>query len=207
MHRHSAESARRTRTFAYRTMAYLIAPIISRLTLDLVMEIRIQSSGNRAQIRLADHITVMETSVLLISERNLKDESADLSQADARRFAIVTSLSVPTVLSFVAAFVDVVFYLGIFDTFVAFITGTIIIMFAELAEPNGATLNKIAVLPTFIVALSLWTLLIKAMRIRGYQVILHHILLFQAALLAITMIFSRPGSHRYRVLTVGRPSL
>src|SRR3954454_20076302 len=113
-----------------------------------------------------------------------------LSEADARRFEIATSLSVPVVLSFIAAFVDVVCYLGIYGTFVAFITGTIIIMFTELAEPIGASLNKVAVLPIFLIALSVWTLLIKQMRARGYQVILHQLLLLQAALLASTTVLS-----------------
>lgn len=116
--------------------------------------------------------------------------NAQLSQTDARRFAIVTGLSVPTILSFVSAFVDVVCYLGVFDTFVAFITGTIIIMFVEFAKPNGATLNKLAVLPIFVVALSVWILSIKAIRIRGYQVILHHALFLQAVLLALVMLLA-----------------
>jgi uncharacterized membrane protein YoaK (UPF0700 family) len=119
----------------------------------------------------------------------------------------VTSLSVPTVLSFVAAFVDVVCYLGVFDTFVAFITGTIIILFVEFARPNGATLNKVVVLPIFLVALSIWTLLIKAMRIRGYQVILHQILLCQAVLLAMTALLAArlsplPGPDSWQTVTV-----
>jgi uncharacterized membrane protein YoaK (UPF0700 family) len=143
----------------------------------------------------------------LSSEPNWTPEGADLSQADARRFAIVTSLSVPVVLSFVAAFVDVVCYLGMFDTFVAFITGTIIILFVELARPNGASLNKITVLPIFLIAVSVWTLLIKAMRTKGYQVILHHILLVQAALLAITMLLATllsplPGPDSWQTLAV-----
>ncbi len=141
------------------------------------------------------------------SERDWKDESAGLSQADTRRFAIVTSLSVPIVLSFVAAFVDVVCYLGLFDTFVAFITGTIIVMFVELAKPNGTTLNKITVLPIFLVALSVWALLIKAMRIRGYQVILHHILFLQAVLLVVTMLLATrfsplPGADSWQAVAV-----
>jgi uncharacterized membrane protein YoaK (UPF0700 family) len=131
----------------------------------------------------------------------------DLSPADARRFAIATSLSVPAVLSFVAAFVDVVCYLGLFDTFVAFITGTIIIMFAELAKPNGTTMNKITILPIFLIALSAWTLLIKTVRTKGYQVILHHILLIQAILLALTMLLANrfaplPGPDSWQTVAV-----
>ncbi|MGE0259091.1 MAG: YoaK family protein [Alphaproteobacteria bacterium] len=134
-------------------------------------------------------------------------ENPDLSPADARRFAVATSLLIPMVLSFVAAFVDVVCYLGVFSTFVAFITGTIIIMFTELAEPSGASLNKITALPIFLAALSVWTLLIKTMRARGYQVILHHILLVQAILLALTMVLANrfaplPDPDNWRTVAV-----
>jgi uncharacterized membrane protein YoaK (UPF0700 family) len=117
-------------------------------------------------------------------------ENDRLSEADARRFAIVRSLAVPTVLSFVSAFVDVVCFIGVFDTFVAFITGTIIILFTEIPRTGVIHLNKLAVLPIFLVGLSAGILLIKAMRNSGYQVILHQILFLQATLLGMTMLLA-----------------
>jgi uncharacterized membrane protein YoaK (UPF0700 family) len=113
-----------------------------------------------------------------------------LPEADSHRFAIVASLSVPVVLSFVSAFVDVICYIGVFNTFVAFITGTIIILFTEIPRTGAVHLNKLAALPIFLAGLAAAALLIKAMRERGYQVILHYILMLEAVLLGMTMLLA-----------------
>ena len=116
--------------------------------------------------------------------------SHELSDLDASRFRVVSGPSVPVILAFVAAYVDVIFFLELDGTFVAFITGTMIVMFTDLVQPDGAKLNKVAVLPVFVLSVSFWALAIKAARARGYTVILHHTLVIQGVALGATLLLA-----------------
>ncbi len=101
---------------------------------------------------------------------------------DERRLAAAAHLATPVVLAFVAAFVDVVCYLGLFRTFTAFITGNIIVLSAEFEHYDSGTLTKLLVLPTFAVAAAGWIVLIKRMR-RGGASVAHLLIVMEAALL------------------------
>lgn len=125
-----------------------------------------------------------------IARRPLLVEPERLPPREARRFRIVTSLWTPVILSFSAAFVDAVFFLGLFQTFVAFITGTIIVVVTELAAGTSAPGAKLAVLPAFVAGLAMWVGIVKAMRRAGFQVLLHYAVLTQAALLAAVALFA-----------------
>ncbi|MFC4271823.1 DUF1275 domain-containing protein [Sneathiella chungangensis] len=80
------------------------------------------------------------------------------SQSSAR---LPTDQHIPILLSFISAFVDVICYLGLFRTFTAFITGTLIILAAETIHPDGVWLMKAVVVAAFIASLFLWVLLFR----------------------------------------------
>ena len=119
-----------------------------------------------------------------------RDSSADPAVAarDERRFRIASSLLVPAVLSFVAGFVDVTCYIGLFETFTAFITGNIIVLVSNIAEGKGEIWTKVMVLPAFLAAAAVWVELIKWIRAAGRDVIVHILLLAEAALIALFML-------------------
>jgi len=70
---------------------------------------------------------------------------------------------VPIVLSFCSGFVDVTCYLGLFHSFTAFITGTVIIMCSELLRPDGLLWIRGVILATFLVSAFAWIGIVKRM--------------------------------------------
>jgi len=92
----------------------------------------------------------------------------------------------PVLLSFVAAFIDVICYLALFRTFTAFVTGTLFILATELIHEDGELVTKIVVILTFMASLFVWVALIR--RFSGR----HHLrsILFgiEAGLLVLFMI-------------------
>jgi len=56
-------------------------------------------------------------------------------------------------LSFISAFVDAICYLGLFRTFTAFITGTLIVLATEVVQTDGEFVTKIVVTVSFIASL------------------------------------------------------
>lgn len=89
----------------------------------------------------------------------------------------------PLVLAFVAAFVDAVSFFGINGTFVAFVTGTIIILGVELATPEAQSTLKMATIGAFCFGVLLWVSAIKTMY--HFKSVVGYLLGVQAALLAL----------------------
>jgi len=82
--------------------------------------------------------------------------------------------------------VDAICYLGLFRTFTAFITGTLIILAAEVVQTDGEFVTKIVVTVSFIASLFVWVLLIQHLfDRRNLRTIL---LATEAILLALYMI-------------------
>ena len=65
------------------------------------------------------------------------------------------------ILSFIAAFVDATCYLALFRTFTAFITGTMIILAAEVVHADDEFIPKLVVMIGFVVSLFGWVFLIQ----------------------------------------------
>ncbi len=94
--------------------------------------------------------------------------------------------ALPVMLSFISAFVDAICYLGLFRTFTAFITGTLIVLATEVVQTDGEFVTKIVVTVSFIASLFVWVLLIQHLfDRRNLRTIL---LATEAILLALYMI-------------------
>ncbi len=74
----------------------------------------------------------------------------------------------PILLSFISAFVDAICYIGLFRTFTAFITGTLIILAADAVFLDDALITKIVVAVTFIVSLFVWVFILQRYLRRRY---------------------------------------
>jgi len=70
---------------------------------------------------------------------------------------------VPVALSFCSGFVDVICYLGLFHSFTAFITGTLIITCSELFDQDAALWIRVVILATFVVSAAIWVPVVKWM--------------------------------------------
>ena len=92
----------------------------------------------------------------------------------------------PIILSFISAFVDAICYIGLFRTFTAFITGTLIILAADVVQEDSGFITKIIVAVSFIVCLLLWVLIIQ--RFLDHRLIRPALFLVEAALLAVFMV-------------------
>jgi uncharacterized membrane protein YoaK (UPF0700 family) len=90
---------------------------------------------------------------------------------------------VPAVMAFVAGFTDAVCFLGLFGTFTAFVTGTLIVLEVEAVSTGTISPIKLVVLITYIVATTGWVLYIRR---DGRQLRRHRdALAVEAALLAL----------------------
>jgi uncharacterized membrane protein YoaK (UPF0700 family) len=69
--------------------------------------------------------------------------------------------AVPMVLSFCSAFVDVTCYLGLFHSFTAFITGTLVILCSELFRYDQFLWIRVLILATFLISAVAWIHIIK----------------------------------------------
>lgn len=96
---------------------------------------------------------------------------------------------VPATLAFVAGFVDVHCYLGLSQTFAAFMTGTLIALGAELAVPTPGASTKAAMIATFVPAVIAAAFGLKLLRRRlGDEAAIRHLLLAEALLLVVMML-------------------
>jgi uncharacterized membrane protein YoaK (UPF0700 family) len=75
--------------------------------------------------------------------------------------------AVPTVLGFVAGYVDGCTFLALFGLFVAQVTGSFVLAGAELVAHDPGVVVKIAAIPVFLGAGVLTTLVVHAVRRRG----------------------------------------
>lgn len=85
---------------------------------------------------------------------------------DSSHHRLQLDRAAPIVLSFVAGHVDVISYLGLFHTFVAFVTGTVIILGEQLVVGDGQPLLKSVVLIGFIITTVAWVHLIRSQQER-----------------------------------------
>lgn len=79
--------------------------------------------------------------------------------------------AVPAVLSFVSAFVDVTCFVGLFGTFTAFITGSVIVLASEAFHPSGHPWIRVTVLIVFVAAVMASFLAIRTLRRSGHATI------------------------------------
>jgi uncharacterized membrane protein YoaK (UPF0700 family) len=96
---------------------------------------------------------------------------------------------VPATLAFVAGFVDVQCYLGLAQTFAAFMTGTLIALGSELADPTPGIRLKLAMITAFVPAVALASLALHALRRRHDDAgVVRRFVLAEATLLAAMML-------------------
>ena len=93
---------------------------------------------------------------------------------------------IPIVLSFIAAFVDVVCYLALFRTFTAFVTGTLIILAAEIIHPDELWIMKVIVVLAFILSLFFWLIFMRKFKKWKYLRVV--VLIMEAVLLGAFML-------------------
>lgn len=79
--------------------------------------------------------------------------------------------AVPVVLSFCSAFVDVCCYLGLFHTFTGFVTGTLVILCAELFVPDAELWTKVLVMVVFLTSAIAWIEVLRSMVRAGIAVV------------------------------------
>lgn len=89
--------------------------------------------------------------------------------------------ALPIVLSFVAGYVEAVCFVGLFRTFTAFITGTVLILVVEFLR-DGVYATKVLVAISFFVLTFVWTVIIRQLQARARR--LRSILFGIEALLA-----------------------
>ncbi len=98
--------------------------------------------------------------------------------------------SLPLLLSFATAFVDVVCFLGLYRTFVSFISGSVIMIGVDIAHETDAGISfndstvpiKVFVVLSFLGCLALWVPLVR--RLRGWPWLRPALLAAEAVLLA-----------------------
>ena len=74
--------------------------------------------------------------------------------------------ALPIVLSFVAGYVEAVCFVGLFGTFTAFITGTVLILVVEFLR-DGLYVTKVVVAVGFFVLTFVWTVIIRQLQARA----------------------------------------
>ncbi len=116
---------------------------------------------------------------------------------------------VPAALAFVAGFVDVQCFLGLAQTFAAFMTGTLIALGAELADPTPDRRTKLAMIATFVPAVALTTLALRALNRRFAEAaVVRRFVLAEAVLLAGMMLLGGlleplPPGGSWQMIVVG----
>ena len=93
---------------------------------------------------------------------------------------------IPILLSFIAAFVDVVCYLALFRTFTAFVTGTLIILASEIIHQDELWIMKVFVVFSFILGLFFWLILLR--KLKSWKYLRAFVLAIEAALLGAFML-------------------
>lgn len=115
----------------------------------------------------------------------------------------------PAALAFVAGFVDVQCFLGLAQTFAAFMTGTLIALGSELADPTPGARIKAAMIATFVPAVAAASLALRALRRRmDDEAVVRRFVLAEAALLAGMMLLGGllspfPAAGSWPMIVVG----
>ncbi|WP_346900780.1 YoaK family protein [uncultured Roseibium sp.] len=96
---------------------------------------------------------------------------------------------IANILAFCACFIDVVCILGLFHTFTAFITGTLVVLSTELFQTPDSAPLKLIVIGNFFISTLGWYALVVRMR-RSGRGSLRLLLLLEAGLLAAFMLIA-----------------
>ncbi|GAB4527625.1 MAG: YoaK family protein [Roseibium sp.] len=99
---------------------------------------------------------------------------------------------VPVLLAFCACFVDVVCILGLFHTFTAFITGTLVVLCTEVFHKGDNAALKVFVLAVFLAATLCWYLAVTHL-VRAGRVTVRHLFALEALLVATFMLVAGLG--------------
>lgn len=99
---------------------------------------------------------------------------------------------VPILLAFCACFVDVVCILGLFHTFTAFITGTLVVLCTEVFHKTDNAALKLFVLAMFLVSTLFWFTTVTRL-VRGGRVTVRHLFAVEAALVSAFMLVAGLG--------------
>jgi hypothetical protein len=111
-------------------------------------------------------------------------DPVDETSRPARRGVMTGDRLVPAVLAFCAGFVDIVCFVGLAQTFAAFMTGTLITVASEIVAPTPAAPTKAVMFATFVPAVALWSVVVARLRRRGEERLVRRLLAGEAALLA-----------------------
>lgn len=112
--------------------------------------------------------------------------SATASPATPSTTAPVHGPLVAPALAFTAGFVDTCGFIALFGLFTAHVTGNFVLIGAELVGPSQGILTKLLALPTFVVAVALTRLAVKAIEAAGRAPLLP-LLVAQGLLLLVFM--------------------
>ncbi len=93
----------------------------------------------------------------------------------------------PVALAFAASFVDVICVLGLFNTFTAAITGSIVVLGADLFTNFADAVPKLTVLVTFVASSAVWYAVVSRQEAAG-TFSLRAVFLIEAALLTIFLV-------------------
>ncbi|POF34658.1 YoaK family protein [Roseibium marinum] len=99
---------------------------------------------------------------------------------------------VPVLLAFCACFVDVVCIIGLFHTFTAFISGTLVVLCVEVFHHAENALLKVFVLVMFLAATLLWYVVVTRL-IRHKKVAVGHLFALEAGIVAAFMLVAGLG--------------
>ncbi|WP_299810925.1 YoaK family protein [uncultured Roseibium sp.] len=99
---------------------------------------------------------------------------------------------VPVLLAFCACFVDVVCIIGLFHTFTAFISGTLVVLCVEVFHQSENALLKVFVLVTFLVFTLFWYVVVTRL-IRRKKVAIGHLFALEACIVAAFMLVAGLG--------------
>ncbi|KZM51608.1 YoaK family protein [Labrenzia sp. OB1] len=99
---------------------------------------------------------------------------------------------VPVLLAFCACFVDVVCIIGLFHTFTAFISGTLVVLCVEVFHQSENALLKVFVLATFLVFTLFWYVVVTRL-IRRKKVAIGHLFALEACIVAAFMLVAGLG--------------
>jgi len=99
---------------------------------------------------------------------------------------------VPILLAFCACFVDVVCILGLFHTFTAFITGTLVVLCTEVFHQSDNAALKLFVLAMFFVSTLFWFVAVTRL-VQVKKVAVRHLFALEAVLVAAFMVVAGLG--------------
>jgi uncharacterized membrane protein YoaK (UPF0700 family) len=99
---------------------------------------------------------------------------------------------VPILLAFCACFIDVICILGLFHTFTAFITGTLVVLCTEVFHQSDNAALKVFVLAMFFVSTLFWYMVVTRL-IEAQKVAVGHLFALEALLVTGFMLVAGLG--------------